>query len=358
MEKTYRVAIVGTGSIAEQHMAALRQAGERVTVVGAMNNTPERLAEFCNKHNINTAFTDLDALLKTTKPDLVHLCTPPTGHLAQIRACLEAGAWVLCEKPLCASLAEFDEISAIEERTGRYVCTVFQWRYGAAAQHARRLIHQGQLGMPLIGTCQTLWYRDNSYYDGTWHGKWASELGGTVLIHGIHLMDLYLWLMNTPWAEIRAMMGTLDRTIEVEDSAMALVQFESGALGSLVSSTLCPRQESVLRLDCQRGTLEVRALYYAENMHWSLTPPAESPRPLHDAHPIPADYIGDHAAVLNALLDSMDAEERPLVSGAEARRPIEFVTSLYKAALTGQPVKRGSIGRQDPFYFVMHGGLK
>ena len=54
----------------------------------------------------------------------------------------------------------------------------------------------------------------------------------------------------------------------------------------------------------------------------------------------------------------MDAGARPLTSGPEARRTLEFLTALYKSALTGQPVVRGSIRAGDPFYSSLHGGLR
>ena len=70
---------------------------------------------------------------------------------------------------------------------------------------------------------------------------------------------------------------------------------------------------------------------------------------------IERDAAGSHGEQLADLLDSMDRGERPLVSGAEARRILEFNASMYKAAFTGQPVVRGSITPDDPFYHAMNG---
>jgi predicted dehydrogenase len=352
----HKVAIIGTGGIAAQHIDALRQNAPRVEVVAGMDVDPERVQAFCARQGIPHVYTDTAKMLAAERPALVHICTPPSTHTALAIQCLEAGAWVLCEKPLCASLAEFDQISEAERRTGRYVSTVFQWRFGSAAQHLKRLIQSGEMGRPLVGLCQTLWYRDLAYYAVPWRGKWATELGGVTMGHGIHLMDLFLWLMGD-WQEIYALIGTLDRPIEVEDLSMALVRFENGALGNVTTSVLSPRQETYLRLDFQRATVEVSALYSAANANWQYSVPqgAAYADTLARWQTIESDVPGAHPAQVAVLLDSLDRGTPPAVQGKEGRRILEFIASLYKSAFTGQPVRRGSITPQDPFYQAMNG---
>lgn len=356
MTITYQTVLIGTGGIANTHMEALRQAGERVQVAAAMDVDGDRVAAFAEMHGIPQRFTDAEKLFSQIKPDLVVIATPPATHADLIIAGLEAGAWVFCEKPLCASLAEFDRIDEAERRTGRYASTVFQWRFGSAAQHLKRQIESGELGRPLVVTCLTLWYRTLAYYQVAWRGKWSTEFGGPTMGHGIHLTDLLLWLMGG-WAEVRAMMGTLDRPIELEDVAMALVRFENGAMGSITNSVLSPRQETYLRLDFQRCTVEMTGLYFAGNSNWRYSVPegAADESLLERLRDIGGDVVGGHGAQLIALLDSMDRGERPLVSGAEARRILEFSASLYKSAITGQPVQRGTLTPQDDFYHAMNG---
>ena len=252
----YKVAIIGTGAIAHTHMEALIVAGNRVEIAAAADVSADSVHAFCAKYGIPAEYTNVTEMLSAANPNLVHICTPPATHKALIIESLESGAWVLCEKPLCASLAEFDEITAAETRTGRYCSTVFQWRFGAAAQHLKRLMENETIGRPLVGLCQTMWYRDLAYYQVPWRGKWVTEVGGPTVGHGIHLTDLFLWLMGD-WHEMHAMHATLDRPIEVEDVSMAIVRFENAAMGSITNSVLSPRQESYLRLDFQRATVEL-----------------------------------------------------------------------------------------------------
>jgi predicted dehydrogenase len=228
---------------------------------------------------------------------------------------------------------------------------VFQLRFGSAAVHLRKLMAEGVLGRPLVGLCNTTWYRSHEYYAVPWRGKWATELGGPTMIHGIHTMDLFLDLLGD-WQDVRAMIGTLDRPIHVEDVSMAMVRFESGAMGSIVNAVLCPRQETHIRLDFQKATIEGKFLYAYGNGDWKMTQirEAEDERLKQRWELMPPEVPTTHGTQLAAMLDAFERGERPPVSGAEARRTIEFISSLYKSAATGCGVKRGSIAMGDPFY--------
>jgi predicted dehydrogenase len=174
--------------------------------------------------------------------------------------------------------------------------------------------------------------------------------------HGIHAMDFFLWLYGD-WAEVRAMMGTLDRDIEVEDVSMALVRFKNGAMGSIVNSVLSPREESYLRLDFQKVTVELTHLYRYTNENWRYTTASKADYEDQVARwvTIPEDKLSWHGEQLTSLLDCMARNERPTTSGLGARTTIEFIASLYKSAMSGEPVMRDSIGPDDPYYYRMCG---
>lgn len=357
--KTYRVAIVGTGAIVSSHIEALRQAGDRVEIVAAVDVDEARVKNFCEQQAVPRWFTNAADMFSAVQPDLVHILTPPSTHFDLCVQSLEAGAWVYCEKPLCASLDQFDRLAEAESRTGRYISTVFQWRFGSAVKHLKRLMAANELGQPLVGVCNTLWYRAPAYYQVPWRGKWATETGGATVGHGIHITDLFLYLFGD-WRDVRAIAATLDRSIEVDTVSMAALRFENGAMGTITTSTVSPRQETYLRLDFQRATVECTALYRYSNANWRYSIPDGSPDEanLNRWQTIEQDTMGSHAEQLAELLDSMDKGERPLVSGAEARRIMDFNASLYKSAFRSEAVERGSISAGDPFYYSMNGALE
>jgi predicted dehydrogenase len=289
----------------------------------------------------------------------VQIAAPPSLHAALSIRAMEAGAWVLCEKPLCASLAELDRIQEAEQRTGRYTSCIFQMRFASSTAHLRTLADAGRLGRPLLAVCETLWYRDADYYAVPWRGTWQGELGGPTMTQGIHAMDHLLHLFGD-WAEVRAVADTLDHAIEVEDVSLAHVKFANGARAAIVNSTLSPRQETYLRLDYQKATVELTHLYSYLRENWRFTPAplpgAESLSAAWNSFPADVADVGStHGAQLNALVADMDRGVRPLTSGDEARRTLEFLTAIYKSAFTLQGVARGSIVKGDPFYEVLHG---
>jgi predicted dehydrogenase len=353
-----KAAIVGTGGIAGVcHVPALRAERDRVEVVAAVDVDGDRVTAFCAEHGIPAAHTDLAQMLDTVRPDLVHVCTPPFAHAEQVVACLEAGAWVLCEKPACLSLAEFDTITAAEGADGPYAAVVFQHRFGSGARRLRTLIETGELGRPLVAQCVTAWYRGHDYFAVPWRGRWETEGGGPTMGHGIHQMDLMLSVLGE-WSEVRAMAGRLDRRIETEDVSMAMVRFASGGMATVVNSVLSPREESYLRFDFSDATVELRHLYGYRDADWSYTPAPhveDLARAAAWTGGPPADQESSHEAQLAALLDCYERGERPETSGPGGRLTLEFITGLYKSALTGMPVHRDELGPDDLFYHRLHG---
>jgi predicted dehydrogenase len=354
--KTYRAVLAGTGSIADAHVRAIESTRGRVKLIGAADLDAKRVGEFAARFHIPATFTNYATMLRSTQPDLVIVATPPGQHVAMSIAAMEAGAWAWCEKPLCGSLAEADKIAAAEKMTGRYTACVFQMRFASSTAHLRDLADAGRLGRPLVAVCNTLWFRDPAYYAAPWRGTWA-ELGGPTLGLGIHAMDHLLHLFGD-WTEVRAIAATLDRAIEVEDVSMALVTFANRAMASVVNSALSPRQETYLRLDYQKATVELTHLYSYTRDNWRLTlaPGAQDEGLLQAWQSFPPDVGSTHGAQLTAIVADMDEGRRPLTSGPEARRTIELLTAIYKSAFTGETVRAGSIGPGDPFYTTMHGG--
>src|SRR5436305_1420004 len=119
MSQAHRALLVGTGSVAESHVRAIEHTRGRVVLAGAVDIDPDRLKAFCTRHKVSNAYTDYQAALRAVRPDVVLVAAPPALHADMTVGGLQAGAWVLCEKPFCASLAELDRIEDAERRTGR-----------------------------------------------------------------------------------------------------------------------------------------------------------------------------------------------------------------------------------------------
>jgi len=352
------VAVIGSGAITGyRHLPALAALGDRVDVVALADLDASRVAATADEWGIPGRYTDSGALLGAESPDLVIVCTPPAAHKDAVIEALRAGAWVWCEKPPALSLAEYDEVCSHEDAAGGpFASYVFQHRFGSGAERLRRHLAEGTLGRPLVGVCNTLWFRDPSYFEVPWRGRWDTEGGGPSMGHGIHQMDLMLSLLGD-WSEVTAVMSTTARTTETEDVSMAIVRLESGATVSVANSLLSPRQTSYLRFDLEHATVELEHLYGYDNGHWRWTP---APHLRDDAAvadwPPVEDEPSSHKAQLTSLLDAMERGERPRASGADGRRSLELITGMYRSALTGTTVRRRDLTPDDAFYHAMNGG--
>ena len=351
-----RIAVLGTGNIARFHAAAIRSQRDEAELVAAADVDGERLRTFCDEYGVPGRYSSLDELLEASRPDLVHLCTPPGTHAEQAIRCLSEGISVLCEKPPCLSLAELDRVVEAERRSGAWFVTVFQHRFASSGRHVKALIDKGALGRPLLAVCNTLWYRDQSYFDVPWRGRWDTEGGGPTLGHGIHQMDLLAYLLGE-WEEVTAVAARLDREMQTEDVSLATVRFASGALATVTNSVLSPREESYLRIDLTGATVELSHLYGYGGGNWRLTPaPGTLPeRAALWRFPEP-DAPSGHAAQIADVIRRLRRGEPPEPSSASARVTMALVTAVYASAFTGRPVRREELTPANPFYHALHGG--
>ena len=370
-----RVAIVGTGNIARSHARALAAAatatapagGPRAaTIAAAADVNDDRLTAFREEFLVDAVYHDLDDMLREERPDLVHVCTPPGLHHAQALACLRAGASVLVEKPPAISLREFDELSQAEGEpagTGPWFATVFQHRFGSAQQRLKALASQGDLGRPLLAVCHTTWFRDQAYFDVPWRGRWDTEGGGPTMGHGIHQMDMMLDVLGD-WTEVSALTRTQARCVQTEDVSLAHVTFANGAVASVVNSVLSPREESYLRFDFERATVEVTHLYGYADKDWRITPAEEHERDVltawdcaHGETPASAaNGRSGHAGQFIQVLAALRAGRRPPVAPAESRRTMALIAAIYASAFTKRPVTPDDLAPGTPFYDQMNGG--
>ncbi len=372
-----RVGIVGCGSIARAH-ALSYQNHAGADLVGVTDLIPARADDYA-EHFATTAYGTTRELLDQ-QPDLVSVATPPGSHTDVAVELLASGASVLLEKPPATNLADMDVLAAAEAASSGSVYVVFQHRHGSGARRAHRLLHSGVLGTPQVAVCETLWYRPDSYFLPEWRGNWAGEGGGPTLGHGIHQIDLLLHLMG-PWETVDARSARIARPVEFEDVSTALVTFASGAVGTVVTSLLSPRELSRIRVDTTAGTLEVNHVYGYRDADWSWTPAPDAaaaatlgrdpglPRADGAGSPEQAgredvwaasagpERASNHTAQIDQLVDDLIAG-RPHDTTLSSTRPtMEFVTALYASSLERETVSRRDLTPDDRFYRTLNGGL-
>jgi predicted dehydrogenase len=296
-------------------------------------------------------------MLTAERPDLVHGGPPPGLHRAQVEACRGAGSSVLVEKPPALSLAEAEKMAAAEGGDrGPWMATVFQHRFGSGALRLRSLMDSGVLGRPLVATCHTTWFRPQEYFDLPWRGRWETEGGGPTLGHGIHQTDLLLALLGE-WTEVSAVVRRQARDVETEDVSLARVDFANGAIASVVTSLLSPQEESRIRIDFERATVELTHLYGYGDDDWRLTPAPgfeEEITAVWEAgeHGVNS---GHHAQIVQ-VLDALRAGTPPPVTSRDALSSLRLVAAVYASSFEKRPVTPADLGPGSPFHDRMNGG--
>ncbi len=354
MPDPMRIGIIGAGGISHSHLLAARSRTnrDRAQVVAIADIDEARAKEQAKTYSIERTFTDWREMIAQPDIDAVCICTPPFLHVEQSTESLRAGKHVLCEKPVAPTLAGLDAIAAAEKEGGAIFEGVFQHRVGQGAQQVKALLDAGRFGNLRFGLSETLWQRPQEYYDVWWRGTWEQECGGVTMGHGIHSIDMLVWLMGEP-SSVIADAVTTKLSIEVEDTAAATVRFRSGAVGQIIVTVNAQDNRSRLEIfgdDLQAVSSESAYDPTREPFRLTSVDPATAERATEEATQLfPETPKHLHVPMLTDFIDSIEHKRPPLVSTEECRRSMQLITGIYKSAMTGARVTF-PIAADDPFY--------
>ncbi|HVT70471.1 MAG TPA: Gfo/Idh/MocA family oxidoreductase, partial [Trebonia sp.] len=231
----YGWGIVGCGVIAPTHARAV--AGlPNAHLVAVTDRDKGKAAALADSHGAAVA-ADLGALLARPDVDVVSVCVPSGLHAEVGARAAQAGKHLVIEKPIEVTLAAADRLLGAAAAAGVGLTVISQHRFDPGVRRLRELTQAGRLGRLVLGEAAVKWYRSQGYYDsGDWRGTRALDGGGALMNQGVHYLDLLCWIMG-PVAEVTALCATQAHDIEVEDVALALLRFTSGAVGLVQAAT-------------------------------------------------------------------------------------------------------------------------
>jgi len=342
------VGLIGAGNISDTHARAAA-AIPGVTIAGVYAPTREHAQRLAAAHG-GAASDSLDALLDRRPLDLVIIGSPSGLHAEHGIAAARRGIHVLVEKPIDVSATRADALVAEADRAGVRLGVIFQDRLKPDVERTRALITDGCLGRPMLATAQVKWYRPPEYYRGSqWRGTQSLDGGGALMNQGVHTVDLLLWLFG-PVHRVFGRTATLRHQIEVEDTAVAVLEFENGALGTLEAATSAyPGYPRRLELTGSQGTLVIDGDRLAAidltgpggNAKASAEQPdsanASAERPVASSSPIVADASA-HQRVIEDFIRAIETGGRPCCDGREGRQSVALIETIYRSSRTGQPV--------------------
>jgi len=322
-----RVALVGTGGISGAHARGFIKHADKLRVAAlcdvnaeAMQRRSEQLGE------VGRQFADWKVMLKEMagEIDAVDICLPHHLHGPAILDAAAAGKHILCEKPMCISLAEADAIAAAVARAGVTYMSAHNQLFMPVVHEAKRMIDAGELG-------RILWIRSQDCFlagatkrsDWGWRAEFPTQGGGELIDTGYHPSYRLLHLAGAPVQAVRATMGRFRHGIDGEDTASVQVRFANGIMGEILTSWAMnnPWGTHQIHVVGEKGQI-----FGSENVLYHL--------PAGYAEPAKRTFnaVDTFEAELGHFADCLREGRRPLHGVEEGRAVLELILGAAESA--------------------------
>lgn len=333
---TIHVGLIGGGNISGTHARAVDSI-PGAAVVAVYGPNPAKASSLGAAHHA-AVYGNLETLLTHRPMEMVIVGSPSALHAEQGIAAARHGLHVLVEKPMDITTDRADALIEACHRAEVLCGVIFQERFHPENLKIKHLIDQGGLGRLLLVDAHVPWYRPPEYYSNSrWHGVRAIDGGGALMNQGVHTVDFLLWMIGDV-ANVQARTATVLQKMECEDTALAILEFANGALGSLqITTAEYPGYERRIEITGTEGTVilegdRVIAADLRRKREGLLSAPLASAVVGERAtSAVVNDISGHRAAIENFIRVVRDGGDLNC-DGREGRRSLELVQRIYKAA--------------------------
>ena len=272
--------------------------------------------------------TQMDEALADKDVDVMVIMTPSGLHADLSIPCLNAGKHTIVTKPMDITVDRCDAILAAQRASGKLLAIDYQRRFEEGYSKAKFAVDHGLFGKMLMGEARLKWYRGQDYFDkGGWRGTWKMDGGGSLANQTIHEIDLLRWLMGKPKSVV-GKIGVLNHDIETEDVGMAMIEFENGAMGTILgTTTFTGTNYEGLEIHGVEGAM----VNTGTEPQWTFAEGMEER----------IDQLQPHTPFGNTFENMVAAlrDNAPLVcDGHEGRESVELVNAIYESARNGSKV--------------------
>jgi predicted dehydrogenase len=253
-------------------------------------------------------------------------------------AAARRGLHVLVEKPVEITTGRADALIDEAARAGVSLGVIFQDRLKPDVRQLKSLVEAGALGRLLLARAQVPWWRPPEYYHASrWRGTWRLDGGGALMNQAVHTVDLLLWLCDAV-TSVSGRTATQFHDIEVEDTAVATLEFASGAIGTLEATTCAyPGRPRRIELTGTEGS----AILEGDQL---ITVDLRSGRRMLAANEVAAENAASptvsdasaHRAVFADFIRAFTTGTAPSCDGREARRSVAVIEAIYQSSRNKQ----------------------
>lgn len=250
-----KIGLVGCGRISKYHIDSIFSF-KNFNLISICDNNQKKLDNY--KHLDCLKYLSLNKMLKENQFDILVICTPNGLHFKQAKLALEHNVNVIVEKPLSLSSLQCTILKNEFKKKKLFIFVVMQNRFNPTISFLKKIKDKNYLGKINFVIINVLWNRPQSYFSqDKWRGTKKYD-GGVMINQAIHYIDLIEWLIG-PVKTISSLVRRIDRKIETEDSATAIIEWKNNTIGSLNISVLAHEKnfEGSITILAKNGNIKI-----------------------------------------------------------------------------------------------------
>ena len=338
MPPCVKLALVGAGRVAQHYKLILDSGVVSGFQVVSVCDVDDKAAKQLAKHWGCSFYNNIKEAIEISEPDLVVVLTPSGLHYEHTLIALEHGCNVLVEKPIAMRPSQIEHLIKISNTNGLLLCVAFQNRLNPAVQSLRNAVVNNRFGQVTTATIRLRWCRNQSYYEDGWHGTWNQD-GGVINQQAIHHVDVLQWLMG-PIDKVCALTANRINVLEAEDTLVAVLQFENGALGTIEATTAARPVdlEASISIVGEKGVVVIDGIALNKIKTWNFidVQPEDAYIPILCSVEVPNGYGLSHGPLLQEIISiCQEKGVKAPVSADDGLRTCRIIHALYASVELG-----------------------
>jgi len=326
-------AIIGCGAVSQTHAQAISSL-PGAHFVGAFDQDPAAAKQLTDTFG-GRVFRTLAEVAACPEVAIATIATPSGYHLEPAQQLAAAGKHLLVEKPLEISVARGQTLLAACRSAGVKLGSIFPYRFATDCQQVHTALTKGEFGTVVVANLTLPWNRTTEYFtDKPWRGQISISGGGVLLNQAIHGLDLMQWWLGPVTAVAAFTAQRIHQNLDVEDTAVGILQFASGAVGT-IAATLALSASAHMQLTIHGSQRSASLRNGTLVPSHSSTSPSQSVSAATN-HACGTHKFQKHQRQFADFVEAVRENREPLVDGQAGIAAVALIESLYQAAASGQ----------------------
>lgn len=328
MTRPLGIGIIGCGKISDVHAQGYLMVPRKAKIVATADVDEERARSKAEIWNAESYYSDYKQLLARKDVDAVDICSPHYLHAEMSVAAAKAKKHILLEKPIATTIEEADQIVRAVRSANVKLMVAFNRRFMLANRRMKELVSAGAIGRIFLAAVEVGGFAE--YPSGSWRAS-IKESGGGALAGAIHAIDQLRWLVG----EVSAVQASAEiltrKDVEIDDSSIALLKFQSGALGCLAASSAERRAKwnERIKICGTKGTMINDIVNETLSIYSEKMPDCSNCWIIYS---FPDDWENSYRREVEYFLNCILNDEDPLPSAEDGRAALAVVEAAYNSS--------------------------